>query len=1685
MTRWVFVLTILLALTMQVFAAQVERAADRDMPMKVSRIVKTPTKISMTLNLEEPEWVQAGNELDDAVIAQYGPMAGHIEAEGFPVVPVTSRMFRIPPRSGVRVDVISSEYETYTDIEYAAFFGGDKPEDYRPSAKGEDTWYPGTLAEVTDPVIFHDFRTCNLATYPVQVNTARKEVRVYSNIAVDVSFEGIDRKSALDDWPTRVSETFLPWYREFLDWNDNELDEYEVYRGGVQVVMRDDNQLLGAMQPWIEWKRQKGWEVELLTDDDCAWSTTGIRGELRDRYEDEIFDYVVIIGDINGLFSTPSSGTNDYYYCTMNNDDIYQDVVLGRISVQDMEDIRNYVNKVILYERDPYMDETDWYLQGAGLAVWDYAGTSGIQTCEYAKLEALRIGYEEFGISVHRTSNTTATIQRMNAGISFYAHRGGISTGIPVNSIRALTNNRMLFPAPEYTCGTGTWAATECISEAWMRAGTFNSPKGAIGGFGLNTNSTHCSFNNGLAVGGSYAALNLRHPALGMMLWGGQQFLWNAFHPDWCTGGYTFQNFANQANLMGDPTCWIWTAIPESLSVDAAETIQIGRNSYTVEVLDSDEDPVAGAWVTLYKVDDDEEIIARGTSDENGVAILNAPFRYEGEAMLTVTAQNCIPNRTVIEVTVPNARIGYEEITFQDDGNNGTDGNDNGIPEAGETVGLVINAHNFGGNNQTNITITADTEDEWVESLDGEVTVDAINAGGEEEGEGLILVEISPEAQHDWILRFDLEFDTDAGNYSDEYSFKVNAPHYFFIQVEGAEDMDPGDETDITIEIINLGGSDAGASDGRLTILHPFGNATDATGTFSAMDIGEDDDAEFTIASHPESFHGYTVPAQLVVTTDDGQVDTVWFSIVMGTRDSSDPSGPDNYGYYAFDNTDTDYEMAPEYDWIEINPDENGNDYEGEDTGVDDPGDDGDTCAVFELPFVVQFYGQTFDSITISSNGHAAFGSWPDMDFTLRNAPIPGPYGMPNMVAPYWDERAQGEIYHFYDEDNHRYIIEWFETKGRTGTASYGNNCTFEIIIYDRVGEHRTWTLDNDILFQYADMNRHLGYGRSMPWWTTGIQNSTYDDGLMYFYYNESWPGAVSTSDCEEDLAILFTTNVAFIVGTLEGTVTDSATGEPMEGIFVSTTDHMYEAETDADGYFVLEEIVTGEHNLEFLYECFIDTLLTQLVVIEDETTTVSVAMRHSELEFDTLNIEQELVQGDEIEYELMLTNNGNGPLFYSARIHLSDPRDDTLQFNPGEPGELDEMIPLWEEAFEFELTEEETRNRGIVFVDQYYFVTGSDNFDPTGPNKMYQYSRFEGELIATFDQPVPEEYRTSQGIYGMAYDGQYIYGADGDRMIQMEFLQAREDMEDEIVLVDSWEIPVEDPHYLAYDQGYDYFWIGDINSPVYAVNRAGAIVEEFEQEFSPRGAAWNPTDENNYNLYFFARRTAETITSVVRMNPSTGETETIFEYDTPGGGLMASCADITSFWNPLISAFATVIDDGAQDGVKGWVADESSAFFEILNPTGTLEGGGERAIDIVFRGSNLPIGNYPFFLDFENSACEFENNIISVTMVVPDTTQDIFNDTEVRPLEWAFRGAYPNPFNPAVTISYSLKQTALVKARVFNLLGQEVAVLAEQPMSAGYHNLTFDGSELASGIYFLQFEAGPISEMKKLILMK
>jgi photosystem II stability/assembly factor-like uncharacterized protein len=96
-----------------------------------------------------------------------------------------------------------------------------------------------------------------------------------------------------------------------------------------------------------------------------------------------------------------------------------------------------------------------------------------------------------------------------------------------------------------------------------------------------------------------------------------------------------------------------------------------------------------------------------------------------------------------------------------------------------------------------------------------------------------------------------------------------------------------------------------------------------------------------------------------------------------------------------------------------------------------------------------------------------------------------------------------------------------------------------------------------------------------------------------------------------------------------------------------------------------------------------------------------------------------------------------------------------------------------------------------------------------------------------------------------------------------------------------------------------------------------------------------------------------------------------------------------------------------------------------------------------------------------------------------------INNISETVPKEFYISQNYPNPFNPATIINYSIPKESFVTIKVYDFLGREVATLVNEEKSAGEYGVQFNGSKLASGIYFYKITAGSFVQTIKMILMK
>ena len=88
-------------------------------------------------------------------------------------------------------------------------------------------------------------------------------------------------------------------------------------------------------------------------------------------------------------------------------------------------------------------------------------------------------------------------------------------------------------------------------------------------------------------------------------------------------------------------------------------------------------------------------------------------------------------------------------------------------------------------------------------------------------------------------------------------------------------------------------------------------------------------------------------------------------------------------------------------------------------------------------------------------------------------------------------------------------------------------------------------------------------------------------------------------------------------------------------------------------------------------------------------------------------------------------------------------------------------------------------------------------------------------------------------------------------------------------------------------------------------------------------------------------------------------------------------------------------------------------------------------------------------------------------------------------PVDFSLQQNYPNPFNPATTIEFGVPEKSNVRISVLNTIGKQVALILNEEIEAGYHQVEFNAANLPSGVYFYQIRAGSFVLTKKMLLLK
>jgi Peptidase family C25/Propeptide_C25/FlgD Ig-like domain/Carboxypeptidase regulatory-like domain len=1170
-------------------------------------VLSEKSVIGLTLQFRTPYLEISEQDMDSGKFHMIG-LAGAdmVGTDGKPELPLITRMVAIPDGQTLRIKNIESR-NTAIEGSYRPVPGQGLKDISDKSFKIDREYYNGSkgldsseLVTVGSPGLIRGLRIVPVRFRPVSWTPTDGKLDVAQEI--DVTFEWVPSSDGNDG---RLQGALVP--ESFATMYETEVIGFQRDGGVMQgpgsylLIHPNDATVLSNLQPLISWRQRQGYNVVVASTAQTGTSTSSIKSFIQNQYDTLSIplEFVSLVGDANGAVSLPTynenlssyGGEGDHEYTLLAGDDVLSDVHIGRISVTSTDMLAAMVTKIVEYESNPYMgDDLEWFTR-AGLA--GDPGTSGyscVWVNQWVKQQLLELNYTRVD-TIWSGNFATLMYETVNRGESIFTYRGYYNmSGMGAGYIDALANKEKLPFALILTCDTGSFQSdVACRSESFFR----NANGGAIASIGTATIGTHTRYNNCMFQGVAQGVLNSGDPRVGPGLTMGKLHLYQNYidvEPDNVTVWSTWNN------LMGDPATALWSALPSVLTVDYPANLTAGTNSLPVLVQDAGV-PRAGALVTVFR---EGVIQVSSVTGSNGQVHLPLSGLVDGEYLVTVTGRNLKPYLGGFNVGDLPVSVNYFAHGVDDDNIGASQGNGDGLANPGETLELLVDLVNNGTGGVSDISADIAALNELVSVNQGSADFGYIGSGSTVSGQQNYVIHLDPALAGGSSIALDMV----AGDGSETWNSLVNLTvHGPAAEVQGfslnSGTINPGESSNLAVILGNVGNLGTSGVTATLSSNSLWVTVGDDNGSFGAISpggSGTNSGNPFSISAGVECYPGTVANLTLDLVFDEGGTASLPFLVTIGSAVSTDPAGPDRHGYFAFDNTDLGYPLAPVYDWVEISPESGGS---GVSVGLTDYDRFEDDVVIMDMPFPFTYYGKTFTKMSVCSNGWISMGGTDLRHY--RNWTLPSPGTPDNLIAVYWDDlkiqASNSGVFYWHDEANHRFIIQWDNLANSwTGVVE-----TFQVILQDPAygaGD----TGDGVITMNYQDVNpthSETGYA------TVGIQNEDRDDAVLYTYFNLYPGGAAPVTD---NRSITFRTVIPQAQGTLRGTVTNVANGGPVQGATVNILGYGLSLMSSETGQYQTG-LTVGTYDVAVHHPSFGPDTTFAVVILEAADTVVDFAL--------------------------------------------------------------------------------------------------------------------------------------------------------------------------------------------------------------------------------------------------------------------------------------------------------------------------------------------------------------------------------------------------------------------------------------------------------------------------------------------
>ncbi len=989
----------------------------------------------------------------------------------------------------------------------------------------------GEGVRLGEPSVLREARIVTVTIFPVQYQSGASEAEVLVSAEIVIR-TGMDvGVNPLLNHRGRISASWIPVYQSaVVNWQSIDgLDSPE----DPHILVITPGYFVDALSEYVDWKEKAGYVVTVVREGDIGSnpSADDLRNYIMAQYDTLVPtpDYVIFVGDYTQLsayyrhtedpttifsdYSLEGDYTDENYFAAIVGDDVFPDLFFGRWVVNTPDEVRMIARRTVYHERNPFGtgQEPDSARFAKASMVSDVYPETQAQTKRYVREMLLEHGFAQVD-SLYGSDSPQPLFTWLRSGRNFVNYRGSgwsfgwVGINFYVDQIPSLDNYWKLPIVTGIGCGVAKFDQPPCFGKLWMLEGTLNNPEGAVGFLGPSWN-THTRYNDVLDSTLYRAILDDEVLHLMPAFVAGKLMFWEVFEPYFMVDPgvrEVTETAVRQYLCLSDPSLQLYTRIPQRLSVHHPSGISFGDINLVVNVPNLQPLGLDSVRVCAW-VEPGNFVFGWATPfHENVILPLTIPLSVNG-IWLTVTGDNVLAYQVEIPVG-PAEELMVHNRSFLADT---VAGNGNGILEPGESATWQEEGVNIGLQEALGVTAILQCGDPRVSisqpaSQFGDVALlDSVL------GSPPFAFSFADTCEHSDLLEFEVVWNsTDAGPWVSNVYISLAVPRVDLANIEvtdlTGDVWDRGEVAKVGFWVVNAGQAPLVPAQYTLQVSDPLITLIDSVADGDSVQPGDTlylGDAAFqmeaswvTPAAHPVSLtiHVFSDQGTYVYNRD------LAASAIVGVIMSSDPFSDAQRLYWAYDLADTSYSECPSYDWFEIAPLAGG------------PGDTigfnrSDQTQPILVPFTFSYYGTSFDSLSISTDGWVQPGATTRTDHS--NSVLPDPwYGPDGLIAVFWDNLwrvggESGQIGYYYDAAGDRFIIEWYRIHHANDSV---RTATFQLQLLNPAS-HPTPTGDAVWLVLYDQI-----MASSVPLTTIGLEDPASSDGITYVYNGNYADGATT-----------------------------------------------------------------------------------------------------------------------------------------------------------------------------------------------------------------------------------------------------------------------------------------------------------------------------------------------------------------------------------------------------------------------------------------------------------------------------------------------------------------------------------------------------------------------------------------------